>query len=137
MTTSAAMWTDAFMKHNWVAPRTHRPTEAVAHMRASGACGTIIAPETPRTAGVMGEEIPKNGGPGWDTVVDAARTSSPCDGSGARATACATGRRRRWCPPSRLGLKGPDLKEGALTAAAGSSRPPEHLARLRCRVWNV
>ena len=47
-----AVWTDAFTvswegENNWVFPPPHRLTEAVAHMRASGACGTIIAPEAP------------------------------------------------------------------------------------------
>ena len=47
-------------------------------MRASGACGTIIASETPW------KECPS-----WGSVGAAASMSSPCSSSGTQATACA------------------------------------------------
>ena len=48
---TAAVWTDAFTvswegETHLVFSPLHRLTEAVAHMRAPGACGTIVAPET-------------------------------------------------------------------------------------------
>jgi len=67
-----ALWTDAFSlpwtdENNWVFPPVHRVADAVAHLRASRACGTVITIQA--TWAIWWEAL--RNGPNWaDDVVE-------------------------------------------------------------------
>ena len=91
----------------------HRHTGRPRQWLTWGTCGTIVAPETPW----------RSDGPSSASVVAEARSSSPCNGSGTRATACAAGRRK---PAGRSAIV--TCWRSALTAGAVERLGPSRSA---------